>query len=174
MGSSIGPPLSPARSRASLHRTEPDNRDHGYAFPSLPVRPDHRLPSNNPHQTRPNSHHGRSVSHPFPSFLHTIRKRQEGKVTSAKNSAVDNSPVSNVPASKVARVVDGNLTIGKCMTCDSMVRWPKELIVFRCTVCMTINDLKSRVDSQTLKRSQDNGHSGKSLALICSRTLRYL
>jgi E3 ubiquitin-protein ligase HECTD2 len=28
------------------------------------------------------------------------------------------------------------------MTCDSTVRWPKELKVFRCTVCLMINDLK--------------------------------
>ena len=35
-----------------------------------------------------------------------------------------------------------DLVTGKCMTCDSMVRWPRELLVFRCTVCLTINDLR--------------------------------
>jgi hypothetical protein len=34
-----------------------------------------------------------------------------------------------------------NLLTGRCMTCASMVRWPKDLSVFRCTVCLTINDL---------------------------------
>ena len=33
------------------------------------------------------------------------------------------------------------MVTGKCMTCDSLVRWPRELSVFRCTVCLTINDL---------------------------------
>ncbi|KAK8024746.1 ubiquitin protein ligase [Apiospora arundinis] len=31
---------------------------------------------------------------------------------------------------------------GNCMTCGGLVRWPKELDVFRCTICLTINDLK--------------------------------
>jgi len=29
------------------------------------------------------------------------------------------------------------------MCCDSTVRWPKNLFVFRCMICRTINDLKS-------------------------------
>ena len=31
---------------------------------------------------------------------------------------------------------------GKCATCDSLVRWPRCLDVFRCTVCLMVNDLK--------------------------------
>lgn len=31
---------------------------------------------------------------------------------------------------------------GKCMTCDSTVRWPQDVRVFRCTTCLTINDLE--------------------------------
>ncbi|KAK8134587.1 hypothetical protein PG984_006599 [Apiospora sp. TS-2023a] len=31
---------------------------------------------------------------------------------------------------------------GNCMTCGGLVRWPKELDIFRCTICLTINDLK--------------------------------
>jgi E3 ubiquitin-protein ligase HECTD2 len=49
------------------------------------------------------------------------------------------------PKSKGAGSDGGNLSkemvTGKCMTCDSLVRWPRELSVFRCTVCLTINDL---------------------------------
>lgn len=30
---------------------------------------------------------------------------------------------------------------GNCMTCSSLMRWPKELKVFKCTICTTINDL---------------------------------
>lgn len=54
------------------------------------------------------------------------------------------SPRRNAPqyAAAKQKVPDKDLMTGKCMTCDSMVRWPKELKVFRCTVCLTINDLK--------------------------------
>ena len=31
---------------------------------------------------------------------------------------------------------------GKCATCDSLVRWPRHLDVFRCTMCLMVNDLK--------------------------------
>ena len=31
---------------------------------------------------------------------------------------------------------------GKCATCDSLVRWPRHLDVYRCTVCLMVNDLK--------------------------------
>lgn len=41
-----------------------------------------------------------------------------------------------------------DLVTGKCMTCDTNVRWPKHLNVFRCTVCLMINDLKPAVVNQ--------------------------
>lgn len=33
---------------------------------------------------------------------------------------------------------------GRCMTCASLVRWPRELQMFRCTICLTVNDLQPR------------------------------
>ncbi|KAF3921372.1 hypothetical protein ABW20_dc0108089 [Dactylellina cionopaga] len=33
------------------------------------------------------------------------------------------------------------MKVGPCMTCASTVRWPTNLTVFRCTVCLGINDL---------------------------------
>ena len=35
-----------------------------------------------------------------------------------------------------------DMVTGKCATCDSTVRWPRHLDVYRCTVCLMINDLK--------------------------------
>lgn len=35
-----------------------------------------------------------------------------------------------------------DLVTGKCITCNSLVRWPRHLDVFRCTVCLMVNDLK--------------------------------
>jgi len=43
---------------------------------------------------------------------------------------------------KYSQSTDTDLTTGHCMTCDSMVRWPKDLKAFRCTICLMINDLK--------------------------------
>ncbi|RPA97119.1 HECT-domain-containing protein, partial [Choiromyces venosus 120613-1] len=41
-----------------------------------------------------------------------------------------------------SRSGSAQFTTGRCMCCDCTVRWPSNLNVFRCTVCMTINDLK--------------------------------
>lgn len=30
---------------------------------------------------------------------------------------------------------------GQCMCCDSTVRWPSNLSMFRCTICLSVNDL---------------------------------
>jgi LSD1 subclass zinc finger protein len=31
---------------------------------------------------------------------------------------------------------------GKCMTCDTLVQWPADHRVFRCSTCMTVNDVR--------------------------------
>ena len=36
---------------------------------------------------------------------------------------------------------DKDFASGNCMTCGAMSRWPKGLKVFKCTLCMAINDL---------------------------------
>ncbi|OJJ47767.1 hypothetical protein ASPZODRAFT_131333, partial [Penicilliopsis zonata CBS 506.65] len=56
-------------------------------------------------------------------------------------------------------VVDDFLT-GKCMTCSSTVRWPRNLKVFRCTNCLTVNDLEPVVDApQEIGCSNTPGHA---------------
>ena len=37
---------------------------------------------------------------------------------------------------------DKDLVTGRCATCDSLVRWPRRLSTFRCTVCLMVNDLE--------------------------------
>lgn len=41
-----------------------------------------------------------------------------------------------------AHTEEVEMTSGKCATCDCQVRWPRHLDVFRCTVCLMVNDLK--------------------------------
>lgn len=45
---------------------------------------------------------------------------------------------------------------GKCSTCDSRVRWPRHLDVFRCTVCLMVNDLKPSVGLLTGGREAES------------------
>ncbi|KAI1427910.1 hypothetical protein F5Y12DRAFT_711543 [Xylaria sp. FL1777] len=98
------------------------------------------------------SKHSRSMSHPFPSLFSSRKK---------KNAAADNdlgydddagghdystrAYSSSSQAANAGKVAPGpaELATGNCMTCGGLVRWPKELHVFRCTKCLTINDLKS-------------------------------
>ncbi|KAI0533219.1 hypothetical protein GGR58DRAFT_487663, partial [Xylaria digitata] len=100
---------------------------------------------------KPLSKHSRSMSHPFPSLFSSKKKR---------NAAADNelgfdddvddheynakTYSSSSQAANTGRVASGpaELATGNCMTCAGLVRWPKELSAFRCTKCLTINDIK--------------------------------
>lgn len=128
-----------------------------YEIPSLRRKP---LP-----EPKPQSQigHSRSFSHPFPSLF--SNKRQEKK-TQQRNGQdqVDSSEdgsndlKSNATKTKKAtkppilKPINQQPVTGKCMTCDSTVRWPQDLKTFRCTTCLTINDLEP-VEAQPLTPS---------------------
>ncbi|KAG7285282.1 hypothetical protein NEMBOFW57_009903 [Staphylotrichum longicolle] len=99
------------------------------------------------HPDRPR--HVRSVSHPFPSLFSSKKKR--ASPTTAHDDSDSESGVDG-PGLKVkpplmrnhrsgSSVGSRDFATGRCMTCGSLVRWPRELQTFRCTICMTINDL---------------------------------
>lgn len=142
-----GPSTSPARQRPRV--SEADILENAYGIPSLPPPSHTSYGASNTSKSRRSPGHGRSVSHPFPSLFSANKKRDGASVPAAGFESTDEEAVSHVaarnitqnPASK-QKVPDKDLMTGKCMTCDSMVRWPKQLLVFRCTVCLTINDLK--------------------------------
>jgi E3 ubiquitin-protein ligase HECTD2 len=105
------------------------------------------------------SRHGRSISHPFPSFFSQgkrVGRRSHSDEAFGTDSTDDEHAVvpsggfsstsAKLEQSK-ARLAgpEKDLVTGKCITCDSSVRWPKELNVFRCTICLTINDLKPAI-----------------------------
>lgn len=146
-GSAAARGTSPARNRGPARITEADIIDNAYGIPTLGPPPGaHYGSSTKP--TRTNGH-GRSASHPFPSLFSTKKKRPGESAGAVGFESTDdevapqmarNAPYA--PANEKQKVPDKDLTTGKCKTCDSMVRWPKELKVFRCTVCLMINDLK--------------------------------
>ncbi|KAF6522205.1 hypothetical protein HZS61_013733 [Fusarium oxysporum f. sp. conglutinans] len=133
------------------------------------------------HPSRPQSskprrpQHTRSMSQPFPSLFSSKKKRQNsvGAPPPDLGFADDDSAMPRQAPKTHARnpshtrngpVGSKDFTTGNCMTCGSLVRWPRELKVFKCTICTTVNDLeplsadhdgsKSRRDA-----SQDPTHS---------------
>lgn len=127
---STSSPSPSSAPRRPSRLTEADILENALGIPTLP-------PSKHPH--------ARSLSHPFPA-LFAGRKKLGGEapvddaLPPAAQSRSAAAPSTTPKPS--TRVLDRDLVTGKCMTCDSMVRWPKELLVFRCTVCSTINDLQ--------------------------------
>ncbi|KAH9883922.1 hypothetical protein F4778DRAFT_764546 [Xylariomycetidae sp. FL2044] len=130
------PELRPPRSPHTLVESSSDSDD-------IPVSKPHRPAT-----------HSRSMSHPFPSLFSSKKK---------KNAANDNQPSNGTPVNDhdprtrvQAPPPQGgsanprraptrgpiDFATGNCMTCASLVRWPKELQTFRCTICLTINDLQ--------------------------------
>lgn len=151
------PPTNAENSRSpdKKHRIAPDlNRPlpappsslpNGYDIPTLRRKP---LPE--PSQAG-NLGHSRSFSHPFPSLFGG--KRQEKKpyirpdeIDSSEDglgqSKSGGSRSRKTQRSGSHKTQSKEPMTGKCMTCDSTVRWPQDLKVFRCTTCLTINDLE--------------------------------
>jgi len=95
--------------------------------------------------------HTRSFSHPFPSLFGSKR---QGKKNIPRHDEVDSSEDASGQykgGSSRSKKIQGGLShktndkepaMGKCVTCDATVRWPQDLKVFRCTTCLTINDLE--------------------------------
>ena len=108
-------------------------------------------PSHPGHRPR----HERAHSHPFPSIFGSGKRTDREVEIDDQDEIIDdlyNPPIlSPGLASKdymastsgvYAHSAEKDLMTGNCSTCDSTVRWPRHLGVFRCTVCLMINDLK--------------------------------
>lgn len=90
--------------------------------------------------------HNRSFSHPFPSIFGSKRSDKKshnrGDVDGTRDTRHEESSSRNPTEEGPSHRGDRQPVTGKCMTCDSTVRWPQGLKVFRCTTCLTINDLE--------------------------------
>ncbi len=100
--------------------------------------------------------HSRSHSHPIVSLFnglinsHRVDEAEgEGDILNGPFPAnplsagklLNASMASSAPNGS-AQIGEKDLITGRCATCDSLVRWPKYLDVFRCTVCLMVNELK--------------------------------
>ena len=111
--------------------------------------------------------HGRSYSHPFPSIFGSGKKAEKMSENVVNEDALNK--LNKIPllpiglASKDQISSNGTclqrgekyFVTGKCATCDSRVRWPRHLDVFRCTVCLMVNDLKPSVGLLTGDREAE-------------------
>lgn len=112
--------------------------------------------------------HSRSMSQPFPSLFSGKKKRQNSNAGPSPDldftdddTAMSNQVVNHKRGGGPAGSKD--FATGNCMTCGSMVRWPKDLKVFKCTICTTVNDLPpdaAEKDGDGRSRWRRNNHQG--------------
>jgi E3 ubiquitin-protein ligase HECTD2 len=118
------------------------------------------------HLSRPR--HTRSVSHPFPSLFSGRKGKKKSSSGAAATAAAADDDDDESDSDSLAAAGSGfmgggkpppptmrghhrngssalgsrDFTTGHCMTCGSLVRWPQDLHMFRCTICLTVNDLQ--------------------------------
>lgn len=93
--------------------------------------------------------HARSTSQPLTSLMNPNALRKPEKKFTKRDFGLDldddfeDDDVSAVGLDQ-ARNAGDDMVIGKCITCNSTCRWPRYVQVFRCTICLTVNDLEPR------------------------------
>jgi E3 ubiquitin-protein ligase HECTD2 len=116
---------------------------------------DSELHPHRPRKSPARIQHSRSMSNPFPSFFSPLRKTRAGSSEQQPSSSDSDVSGDVGPRAKAGqrlcrgtslrgahnRRLSKDFTAGNCMTCGSRMRWPKELKTFRCTICLTLNDL---------------------------------
>ncbi|KAJ4254918.1 putative E3 ubiquitin-protein ligase [Fusarium torreyae] len=132
-----------------------------------------RPPSSSKTARRPQ--HTRSMSQPFPSLFSSKKKRQNsvGAPPPDLGFADDDAAMPRQAPKTHARIPSHtrngpsgskDFATGNCMTCGSLVRWPRELKIFKCTICTTVNDL------EPLSLDQDGSKSRRETSQGTSQT----
>lgn len=127
-----------------------------YEIPTLRRRPPQNTADTDPLK------HSRSFSHPFPSIFGGGKKSDKRSLIRPDANIFDSTDddastngdgarpngSSKPPVRNTSQKTSQEPMTGKCMTCDSTVRWPQGLKVYRCTICLTINDLEPYADTR--------------------------
>jgi hypothetical protein len=127
--------------------------------------------------------HSRSFSHPFPSFFGGGSKKSERRNLKNRvnvDSTDDDDSIgdgrsnhtSNVPSRNPSVNASGESMTGRCMACDSTVRWPRDLKVFRCTICLTVNDLEPNQEASQPPLGTNQTYTHAQFAVHRKRTCR--
>jgi len=101
------------------------------------------------------SRHGRSHSNPFTSIFGTGKRSEkvvDAEMQDATIDSLDRLGVSSTGLTTKDHMagtsgspnqnVEKDLVTGKCITCDSAMRWPRQVDSYRCQICLMVNDLK--------------------------------
>lgn len=106
--------------------------------------------------------HVRSMSNPFPGLFSGKRSKKKRSDSTTRllqePQSSDNEPTMKSPRNTTSLRGDAghaeakDLTTGICMTCGSTMRWPKALDTFKCSICVTINDLVPLGTQQSRER----------------------
>lgn len=92
------------------------------------------------------SEHRRSMSNPIPSLADRTKARQNSHGAFPRDLdlfgfATDAAQPSDSKRNQDEASGNKDLATGNCMTCASLVRWPSDKNVYKCTICLTINDV---------------------------------
>jgi len=151
-------------------------RTNDYHVPTLHYRPPSQASTSSSSSTR-SPKHGRSASHPFPILFgkkasdnrsdRVERFGSSGHAHVAMAESRGGFLSTSLPRSSSGKgsattpVNENDLVSGKCATCDSTVRWPRHLDVFRCTVCFMITDLQYPMSKEAATPySESSGKAG--------------
>lgn len=109
------------------------------------------------------------MSHPFPSLFSSKKKSPPKNVAQddfdsdsdsdaemlglGPGSARPKVPAQPAGLSNAKPLSEKDYASGNCMACGALSRWPKGIKVFKCTLCVTINDL---VDLKTVTEAQNH------------------
>lgn len=122
----------------------------------------------NPTKSKARLRHSRSMSTPFPSFFPVGKKKKGSDSVGEMSPTWDSDTSDDERPGSISqggpkrgspqrgghkRNSSRDFTSGNCMTCGSHMRWPRELKTFRCTLCLTINDLVHMSTSHRGERS---------------------
>jgi E3 ubiquitin-protein ligase HECTD2 len=145
------PSTSASGTEIQQHSTPIDLDQHSSVLASV-----HRDAAGTSQPIRNAPAHSRSASHPFPSLFGIGRRTERTHEDSGKQIGHDTSGgiaepslLKHLPRSPSYKesftVAEGEFVTGNCATCDSTVRWPRQLDVYRCTICQMVNDLRPLV-----------------------------
>lgn len=130
------------------YQTEHNNA--GPSLPGVPVLSPQRL-NHSPRQEQ-RAQHGRSQSHLFSLTFGASRHMDDKSITIANQDSTTYAAQLVTKCLKMSPSDDPSQTslkdcmTGRCGTCNSLVRWPRHLDFFRCSVCLMINDIKPTSD----------------------------
>ncbi|KAL6717466.1 putative E3 ubiquitin-protein ligase [Lecanora helva] len=131
------------------------------------------LASNDPFAPSPpkqKPRHGRSHSNPFASLFGHGKKSEKIADAEIQYDGLDRQTTSSSGLSSTVQMAGTNgvtahsgekeLVAGKCSTCDSTMKWPRQVDSYRCQVCLMINDLRPSSISTNGVTATDTASNG--------------